>query len=100
VAHDLQIDVVLAATVGLTGAQLANVANEAALLAARRRLPAVTTAELVDATERVVAGAPRRSAKARAKELRTVAVHECGHALLGAVTSAVTEGDIVSKVSV
>jgi hypothetical protein len=36
--------------VGLTGAQLANVANEAALLAARRRLPAITTAELVDAT--------------------------------------------------
>jgi len=55
----VDVKVVAAATVGLTGAQLANLVNEAALLTARRGLKAMTTRELVDATERVVAGAPR-----------------------------------------
>ena len=70
-----------ARTPGFTGADLANVVNEAALLAARREKNSVEMAELEEAIDRTVAGSSARAASCREKEKRRVAVHEMGHAL-------------------
>jgi cell division protease FtsH len=68
-------------TPGFTGADLANVVNEAALLAARREKNSVEMAELEEAIDRTVAGLERKSRVLSPKEKRRVAVHEMGHAL-------------------
>jgi cell division protease FtsH len=70
-----------ARTPGFTGADLANVVNEAALLAARREKNSVEMAELEEAIDRTVAGLERKSRVLSDKEKRRVAVHEMGHAL-------------------
>jgi cell division protease FtsH len=70
-----------ARTPGFTGADLANVVNEAALLAARREKNSVEMAELEEAIDRTVAGLERKSRVLSPKEKRRVAVHEMGHAL-------------------
>jgi cell division protease FtsH len=70
-----------AETVGLCGADLANLVNEAALLAARRRAEAVEQHDLDEAMERAVAGLPRRTRRLTPSELSVVAHHEAGHAL-------------------
>ena len=70
-------------TPGFAGADLANVINEAALLAARREKEAITMAELDEAVERSVAGLERKSRVLSEKERRIVAYHEAGHALVG-----------------
>ncbi len=69
-------------TVGLAGADLANIVNEAALLAARRRADAVDQSDLEEALERAVAGLPRRARRLSSRERTVVAYHEAGHALL------------------
>jgi cell division protease FtsH len=69
-------------TPGFSGADLANLANEAALLAARRNKKEVEQKELFDSIERVMAGPERKSRVISAKEREIVAVHESGHALL------------------
>jgi cell division protease FtsH len=84
-------------TPGFSGADLANVVNEAALLAARRNADAVTFADFEAAMERVVAGLEKRSRVMNERERRAVASHECGHAL---VAQLVPHGDPVSKVSI
>jgi cell division protease FtsH len=84
-------------TPGFSGADLANVMNEAALLAARRLAGAVTLADFEAAMERVVGGLEQRGRLLNAKERRAVAIHECGHAL---VASLVESGDPVSKISI
>jgi cell division protease FtsH len=84
-------------TPGFSGADLANVANEAALLAARRQAEAVTFADFEAAMERVVAGLEKRTRVMNERERRAVACHECGHAL---VAQLVPHGDPVSKVSI
>jgi cell division protease FtsH len=84
-------------TPGFSGADLANVVNEAALLAARRNADAVTFADFEAAMERVVAGLEKRSRVMNEHERQAVACHECGHAL---VAHLVPHGDPVSKVSI
>ena len=84
-------------TPGFSGADLANVINEAALLSARRNAAGVTFADFEAAIERVVGGLEQRSRVMNPKERQTVAFHECGHAL---VASLVPSGDPVSKISI
>jgi cell division protease FtsH len=84
-------------TVGLAGADLANLTNEAALLAARRGAEAVEQRDLDDALERAVAGLPRRSRRLGPRERTVVAYHEAGHALCAEL---LTTQDPVRKVSI
>ncbi len=96
-AADVDLDAVAALTPGATGADLANLMNEAALLATRRQAALVTQADLVAAVERVLAGVEKRSRVLNPAERRRVAVHEMGHALVAATLPGV---DPVLKVSI
>jgi cell division protease FtsH len=82
IAPDLDVSVIARGTPGFSGADLANLVNEAALLAARREKRAVTTAEFEDAKDKVMMGSERRSMVMSEKERRITAVHESGHALV------------------
>ncbi len=84
-------------TAGFSAADLANVVNEAALLATRRSSPSIEAADLSEAVERVVSGPSRRSRILTADDRRRIAVHEAGHALVAAVQPAAAP---VMKVSV
>jgi len=84
-------------TPGFAGADLANVINEAALLAARREKQAITMSELDEAIERSVAGLERKSRVLSEKERRIVAYHEAGHALVGEMLS---HANPVQKISI
>jgi cell division protease FtsH len=99
VALDPSVDlqVIAARTPGFTGADLANVVNEAALLAARREQNSVMMPELEEAIDRVVAGLERKSRVMSEKEREIVAVHEMGHAL---VALASPTADPVHRVSI
>jgi cell division protease FtsH len=94
---DVDLDAVAAMTAGMVGADLANLVNEAALLAVRRDGDAVAHADLVEALERVVAGLEKRSRVLGAREKERVAHHEVGHAL---VALSVPHADPVQKISV
>ncbi|HEY8476553.1 MAG TPA: ATP-dependent zinc metalloprotease FtsH [Chloroflexota bacterium] len=93
----VDLRVIAARTPGFGGAELANVVNEAALLAARRGRDAVTMAELEEAIDRVMAGLERRSRVLTDEERRRVAYHELGHAIVAAV---LPHADPVHKVSI
>jgi cell division protease FtsH len=99
VALDPSVDlqVIASRTPGFTGADLANVVNEAALLAARREKDSVAAMELEEAIDRVVAGLERKSRVMSEKEREIVAVHEMGHAL---VALASPTADPVHRVSI
>ena len=97
VASDVDITALARGTAGFSGAELANVVNEAALLATRHRSTAIEPAHLSEAVERTVAGPTRRSLVLTAADRRRIAVHEAGHAVVGA---AMTGGGRVTKVSV
>ena len=84
-------------TPGFAGADLANVVNEAALLAARRDKEAITMSELEEAIERSVAGLERKSRVLNEKERRIVAYHEAGHAMVGEI---LPEANPVQKISI
>lgn len=84
-------------TPGFVGADLANIVNEAALLAARAHKDAVEMADLNEAIERVVAGLEKKSRRLSPKEKRVVAFHESGHAIVGA---AMPQSDPVLKISI
>ncbi|MCD6540173.1 MAG: ATP-dependent zinc metalloprotease FtsH [Candidatus Omnitrophica bacterium] len=84
-------------TPGFSGADLANLCNEAALLAARRNKKAVGKEEMEEAIERVVAGPQRKSRIISKKEKEIVAIHESGHALLSVI---LPEVDPLHKVSI
>ncbi len=84
-------------TPGFTGADLANLCNEAALLAARRRHAAIGTDEVEEAMERVMAGPERKSRVITEKERTTIAYHESGHALVGHILE---NSDPVHKISI
>jgi len=88
---------IAAATAGFSGADLANVLNEAALLTARRKAGEITQRDLEDAIEKVVAGPERRSRRLNAEEKRRVAYHEVGHALVAAHSK---HADPVHKISI
>ena len=83
VAEDVEWAVLARGTPGYSGAELANVLNEAALLAARRGLKAITRFELEEARDKVRWGKERRSLAMSDKEKENTAYHEAGHALLG-----------------
>ena len=80
-APDVRLDVIAQSTVGFTGADLENLLNEAALLAARRKKKAITMAEIEEATIKVVVGTEKKSRKISEKEKRLTAYHESGHAI-------------------
>jgi cell division protease FtsH len=94
---DVDLSVIAARTPGFVGADLANLVNEAALLAARKDKDAVTMAEFDEATDRLVAGLERKSRVMNALEKKTVAYHEAGHAL---VAESRPYADRVSKISI
>jgi cell division protease FtsH len=77
----VDLDVIARRTPGFTGADLSNVINEAALLAARRAKKAITTSELEEAIDRVIAGPERKTRIISDREKRVIAYHEGGHAL-------------------
>jgi cell division protease FtsH len=96
-APDVNLGDVAKRTPGFTGADLANVMNEAALLAARRRRKDISRREVEEAVERVVAGPERRSKVIGPSEKKILAFHELGHALVARFTP---ESDPVAKVSI
>ncbi|MCC5952819.1 MAG: ATP-dependent zinc metalloprotease FtsH [Acidimicrobiia bacterium] len=79
----VDLELVARRTPGFTGADLANLVNEAALLATRRNLERIGPSEIGDAVDRVMAGPERRSKVMSRSETHRVAVHESGHALVG-----------------
>src|SRR5690606_3772474 len=82
-APEVDLEASASKTPGFAGAELANIVNEAALLAARRGKDAVTTAEFEEAIERVVAGLEKKSRRLNEREKEVVAYHESGHAVVG-----------------
>lgn len=80
---DVDLEILAKRTPGFTGADLANMVNEAALLAARRGKNMINMQEMEEAIERVIAGPEKKSRVISEKEKRLVAYHEAGHALLG-----------------
>jgi cell division protease FtsH len=93
----VELRILAARTPGFTGADLANVVNEAALLAARKEKNAVTMIELEEAIDRTVAGLERKSRVMSEKDKERVAIHEMGHALV-ALTA--PTADPVHRVSI
>lgn len=96
-AGDVQLEQIAALTPGFTGADLANLVNEAALLATRRRAAAVTLEDFNQAIERIVAGLEKRNRLLNAHERDIVAHHETGHALAAMALPGV---DPVQKISI
>ncbi|WP_019015552.1 ATP-dependent zinc metalloprotease FtsH [Elioraea tepidiphila] len=96
-APGVDLDAIAGLTPGFTGADLANLVNEAALAATRAKRTAVTNEDFTVAIERIVAGIERRSRLMNAEERRRVAYHELGHAL---VALSVPGADPVHKVSI
>jgi cell division protease FtsH len=97
VAPDVDPEQVAALTPGFTGADLANLVNEAALVATRRGADAVTLGDFTAAVERIVAGLERRNRLLNPFERKVVAYHEMGHAL---VAMSVPGSDPVHKISI
>jgi cell division protease FtsH len=95
-ASDVDLDALASSTPGMVGADLANLANEAALLAARREHKQVEMADFTDSLEKIMLGAPRGIVLSAADRERT-AYHESGHALVGMLTPG---ADPVRKVSI
>ncbi len=95
-APDVDLDVISRITPGMTGAELSNLTNEAALMAVKRNHPAVTQRDLLDALEKVQLGTVRNVVMP-AEERRRTAYHESGHALLGMLEPG---ADPVRKISI
>jgi cell division protease FtsH len=96
-AKDVDLDKVARRTPGYTGADLANLLNEAAILAARHQLSEISMDEVNDAIERVMAGPEKKDRVMSEKRKRLVAYHEAGHALVGAL---MPDYDPVQKISI
>jgi cell division protease FtsH len=96
-AEGVELEQVAALTPGFTGADLANLVNEAALAATRRGAKAVALADFNTGVERIVAGLERKNRLLNPREREIVAYHEMGHALLAA---AISGSDPVHKVSI
>jgi cell division protease FtsH len=93
----IDLEQIAAQTPGFVGADLANVVNEAALLAARRRREKVIQEDFQDAIERVIAGLEKKNRRLNPREKRIVAYHEAGHAI---VAASLPFADPVLKVSI
>jgi cell division protease FtsH len=96
-AHEVELQVIAARTPGMVGSDLANVVNEAALLAARHGKTAVSMDELDEAIDRIMAGPEKKSRVMAPEEKKRVAYHESGHAL---VAEALPTADPVRKVTI
>ncbi|MCB9691336.1 MAG: ATP-dependent zinc metalloprotease FtsH, partial [Alphaproteobacteria bacterium] len=96
-SDEVRMEEIARLTPGLAGADLANVLNEAALLAARRDKTAVEMDDVAEAIERIVAGLEKKSRRLSEKEKRMTAYHECGHAICSAASPG---ADPVHKISI
>ncbi len=94
---DVDMELLSKQTPGFSGADLANLINEAAILAARRNKKSVGYEELTEAVDRVFAGPERKSRVVTERERKTTAYHEAGHALVGHLTP---DADPVQKVTI
>ncbi|MCK9473183.1 ATP-dependent zinc metalloprotease FtsH [Sulfurimonas sp.] len=94
---DVDLEEVARLTAGLTGADLANIVNEGALLAGRKSQKSVTQKDLYESVERALAGLAKKSRRINPKEKKIVAYHESGHALMAETTIGAKK---VSKVSI
>ena len=94
---EVQLSVVAKSTPGFVGADIENLVNEAAILAARRNKKSIGQSEFEESIERVIAGPERKSRLISVEEKRIVAYHEAGHAV---VMNAMAEADPVQKVSI
>lgn len=96
-APDIDLAVIARKTPGFSGADLANIVNEAALLAGRKNKPKVEMEDLDDAVDRIIAGLEKKNRVINPKEKEIVAHHETGHALVAAFTPG---ADMVHKISI
>ena len=94
---DVQLSIIAKSTPGFVGADIENLVNEAAILAARRGKKSITQSEFEESIERVIAGPERKSRLISEEEKRIVAYHEAGHAV---VMNSIAESDPVQKVSI
>ena len=94
---DVDLEEVARMTAGLAGADLANVVNEAALLAGRNNKDSVTNSDFKEAVERQIAGLEKKSRRISPKERKIVAYHESGHAVIAEITKGAKK---VNKVSI
>ncbi len=94
---DINLEEIARLTAGLAGADLANIINEAALLAGRKNKKHVDQQDMVEAVERAIAGLEKKSRRINPEEKRIVAYHESGHALIAETTKGASK---VSKVSI
>jgi len=85
--EEIDLDLIARATSGASGAELANIVNEAALRAVRNESSSVTTADLEESIETVIAGAQRKGKVISDEEKRIIAYHEIGHAMVAAMQS-------------
>ena len=97
IADDVDLEEIARLTAGLAGADLANIINEAALLAGRKNKTHVEQKDFFEAVERAIAGLEKKSRRINPKEKRIVAYHESGHALIAETTKGAKK---VSKVSI
>lgn len=97
VSKDVDIKILARRTPGFVGSELANMANEAALLSARREKEVIEMKEFEDAIERIIAGPEKKSQVMSEREKRIIAYHEAGHALIAKLTPG---SDPVHKVSI
>jgi cell division protease FtsH len=95
--EDVDIEDIARLTAGLAGADLANIVNEAALLAGRKERQTVTQQDFKEAVERAIAGLEKKSRRINPKEKKIVAYHESGHALISEITKGAKR---VNKVSI
>lgn len=96
-AEGVNLRTVAERTPGFSGADLSNLVNEAAILAARRGQKQIETVDLTESIEKVILGPERRSRRIDMDEKKIIAYHEAGHALIGAT---LTNADPVQKVSI
>src|SRR5207237_322498 len=94
-APDVDLHTIAAQTIGFSGADLENLVNEAAVLAARRNLKAIGQKEFQESIEKIIAGPERRSRVISVEEKRVIAYHEAGHAVVAKV---LPNSDTVQKV--
>ncbi|HEY4542793.1 MAG TPA: ATP-dependent zinc metalloprotease FtsH [Noviherbaspirillum sp.] len=97
ISSDVQIEVLARGTPGFSGAELANLVNEAALFAARRNKSVVDMQDFEDAKDKIIMGPERKSAVMREEERRNTAYHESGHAV---VAKLLPKADPVHKVTI
>ena len=95
--EDVDLERVAKQTVGFSGADLANLVNESAILAARREKKSITADEFAESIDRVIAGPERKSKVISKREKEMTAFHEAGHAL---VSHLIPQADPVSKISI